>query len=410
MKVYLIKASSGNDYSKYKAETGGPPQNIFATAAATPKGVEIEMTDETIGMKINFHSNAQIIAIFMSTPDAYRAYEIAAKFRAKGKTIVLGGLHTKFCQEEALEYADSILIGETEGIWQQLIEDFQEGTIKRAYKRQAPVDLSELNPYPTHLIQPRTYNYTWSVLVGRGCPNKCSFCLVHEFFDKCRFRPIEHIVEEVKHLKEIGVEWVELHADNLTVNRKYAFDLFKALAPLNMKLYGETTILIAKDEELLNEAMAAGVKALLFGIETPSEDALKSLGKKFVKPEKIKEYIKTVRSYGIEVWGDFLVGFDEHDGSIFKETLDFIKAIKADRTFEHLVIPFPGSQTFKDYDEMGRILTKDWTRYDGSHVVFQPKQMSPEELEEGVYWLYTKSQGRVKSCLYSLFSPETWKG
>jgi radical SAM superfamily enzyme YgiQ (UPF0313 family) len=404
MKVYLIKASAGSDYSKYKAETGGPPQNIFSTAAATPKGVDIQMTDETIGMKTNFRSDADIVAIFMSSPDAYRAYEVADKFSKKGKTIVLGGLHTKFCQEEAMEYADALLIGEVEGVWEQLLDDFQNEQLKRVYQRNNPVDLSHLNPYPTHIISPEKYNYTWSVVVGRGCPNKCSFCLVHEFSNSCRFRPVEHVIDEIRNLKTLGVEWVELHADNLTVNRKYALELFQALVPLNMKLYGETTILIAKDDELLKAAQKAGLKALMFGIETPSQEALKSQDKNFVKPEKVKDYISRVKNYGIEVWCDFLVGFDEHDTSIFKETLSFIKNIKADRTFEHLVIPFPGSKFFKDLDGQGRILTYDWSKYDGSHVVFQPAHMTVDELNEGVYWLWAKSQGEFKSFFYSLFS------
>lgn len=299
MKVYLIKASAGSDYSKYKASTGGPPQNIFSTAAATPKEVALEMTDETIGMKTNFKSDARIVAIFMSTPDALRAYGIADTFRSKGKTIIVGGLHTKFNQAEALEHADALLIGEAEGIWESLLRDYQKGELKQKYQRETPVDLTELKPYPTDIIPPGKYNWTWSVVVGRGCPNKCHFCLVHRFFDRCRFRPIENIVEEVRHLKKIGVAWVELHADNLTVNRRYALALFKALAPLKMKLYGETTILIARDEELLEAARQAGLKALLFGIETPSRAALEAQGKKFVKPEKVKEYIARVKRYGI---------------------------------------------------------------------------------------------------------------
>ncbi|MCG8620341.1 MAG: radical SAM protein [Desulfobacterales bacterium] len=402
MKVYLIKASSGSDYSKYKAETGGPPQNIFSTAAATPKGVGIEMTDETIGMKTNFHSKARVIAVFMSTPDALRAYEIADAFRAKGKIVVLGGLHTRFCKDEALDHADALLLGETEGIWETLLGDVENGRLKEIYQRDTPVELSRLNPYPTEIIGPKVYNYTWSVLVGRGCPNHCSFCLVHQFFDTCRFRPVEHIVEEIRQLKAYGVEWVELHADNLTVNRTYALALFKALAPLKMKFYGETTIGIAEDDELLQAAKEAGIKALLFGIETPSREALEAQGKKFVRPESVKAHLSTVKRYGIEVWGDFLVGFDAHDVTIFEDTLKFIKEIKADRTFEHLVIPFPGSDTYKTLDGQRRILTKDWSKYDGSHVVFEPYKMSVEELEEGVYWLWLKRQGAMAPFIYSL--------
>lgn len=408
MKAYLIKASAGSGYSKYKAETGGPPQNIFSAAAATPKDVALEMTDETIGINTNFASEAQVVAIFMSTPDALRAYNIADTFKRMGKTIVLGGLHTKFNQEEALKHADAILIGEVEGIWESLLRDYQNGRLKSKYQRERPADLAELNPYPTDIIHPRKYNWIWSVLVGRGCPNKCDFCLVHQFFDRCRFRPIEQIVEEVRHLKQLGVSWVELHADNLTVNRKYALALFKALAPLKMKLYGETTILFAEDEELLEAARKAGLKGLMFGIETPSKEALEAQGKYFVKPEMVGEYIKKVKSYGIDVWADFLMGFDEHDSSIFETTWDFIKQIKANRSFPHLVIPFPGSNTFKALKAQGRILTMDWSKYDGIHVVFQPKQMTPQALEDGLYWIWIKSQGKIRSFLSWLFTPKAW--
>lgn len=420
MKVYLIKASSGSDYSKYKAETGGPPQNIFSAAAATPSGIEIEMCDETIGMKTNFNSKADLVAIFMSTPDALRAYDIADKFKAKGKTIVLGGLHTFFMQEEAARHADALLLGELEGIWSELLSDFENGKLKKVYKRSNPLDLAELKPYPTHFISPAKYNYTWSVVVSRGCPLHCDFCLVHQFFNKFQLRPIGNIVDELKNLKKEGVEWVELHSDNLTQNRKYALELFEVLAPLKMKFYGETTVLIAKDKELLAAAQKAGVKALLFGIETPSEEALKDLGKSFVKPDEIKEHVEVVKSYGIEVVGDFLFGFEAHDTTIFKQTTDFIKHINVDTAYPHLMIPFPGSESFDKLDAEGRILTKDWSKYDGSHSVFQPKKMSVNQLEEGTWnvWQDTKDlkakpnaqpkESKIKSQSPSSFKWKTW--
>jgi radical SAM superfamily enzyme YgiQ (UPF0313 family) len=390
MKVYLIKASAGSDFSKYKAETAGPPQNIFSTAAATPTGVDIEMCDETIGMKTNFKSKADIVAIFMSTPDAIRAYEIADRFRKLNKCVVLGGLHTKFCPEEASEHADTLLLGEVEGIWEDLINDFRSGNLKAKYERSIPVDLADLKPYPTDIIPLSRYNYTWSVLISRGCVHKCDFCLVHKFSGKYRFRPIADIVSEISNLKKLGVQWVELHSDTLTANRSYIIELFNALAPLKMNFYGETTIMIAKDTDLLKAAQKAGVKALLFGIETPSETALMEQGKGFVKPEEIKEYIKIVKSYGIKVWGDFLVGFDDHGKEIFNQTWEFIKDIKVDRFFNHLVIPFPGSETYQKLDQEGRILTKDWSCYDGGHVVYKPSKLTEEELITGLDWLWEK--------------------
>jgi len=317
MKICLIKASSGSDYSKYKAETGGPPQNIFAAAAATPKCYSIEMTDETIGMTTDFDTSAQLVIIFASTPDAFRAYEIAETFMEQGKTVILGGLHVRFNQDEASQYAHSLIIGEVESYWSILLKDFEQGKLKTIYRSSVPFDLSGLNSYPTNLIAPEKYNYTWSVVVTRGCPFKCDFCLVHQFFNKFQMRPIKNIVEELWHLKSIGIEWVELHSDNLTHNRDYAIELFKAIAPTGLKFYGETTVLIARDEELLQAAQEAGVKALLLGIETPSVEALKAQKKAFVKPDKMKTYMETIKKYGIEIWGDFLFGFDEHTSDIF---------------------------------------------------------------------------------------------
>lgn len=392
MKIYLIKASAGSSYSEYKAETGGPPQNIFSAAAAIPSDTEIEMCDETIGMKTNFRSDADVVAVFMSTPDAYRAYEITKAFKNHGKVTLLGGLHTFFFQKEAAENADALIIGESEGLWEDILSDVKNNTIKPLYKRNGPLDLAELKPYPTHLIPVSKYNYTWSVVVTRGCPMHCDFCLVHKFFDKFTLRPIASIVEELKALKALGVEWVELHSDNLTHNKKYALELFEALAPLNMNFYGETTILIAKDKDLLAAAQKAGVKALLFGIETPSEEALKEQGKGFVKPEQIKEYVQIVKAHGIEVVGDFLFGFDAHDPSIFDQTIDFIKEIGVDTAYPHLMIPFPGSETFNKLEADGRILTKDWSKYDGSHAVFKPQKMSQEELEYGTWKAYKETE------------------
>ncbi len=396
MKIYLIKASAGSDYSKYKAETGGPPQNIFSVAAATPAGIEIEMTDETIGMETNFDSDADFVAIFMSTPDAFRAYEIAAQFSERGKYTALGGLHTAFNQSEAAEYADTLLLGEVENYWEQVLRDAKNDRLLQHYSSNEQVDLSQLNPYPTDIIPVSEYNYTWSVVVSRGCPFKCEFCLVHEFFDKFQLRPIEHIVDELWHLKELGVEWVELHSDNLTHNKEYALQLFEAIAPLEMNFYGETTILIARDEELLAAAQKAGVKTVLIGIETPSAEALKAQKKGFVKPDKIKEYIAIINSYDIEVQGDFLFGFDEHDANIFEETDAFVKDINLERVHPHMLIPFPGSKTYQKLEQSGRILTKDWSLYDGTHAVHRPKNLSPTELEEGLYWFWNRTMGFVQ--------------
>lgn len=235
MKLYLIKASAGSDYSTYKALTGGPPQNIFAAAAATPQQYSVDMADETIGLMADINSDADLVVIFMSTPEAYRAYDLARRYRKLGKLVILGGLHTKFNQQEAAEHAHSIIVSEVENIWLQLLLDAERGELAPKYQSDTAVDLSTLNPYPTDIISPTLYQNTWSVVVSRGCPFKCAFCLVPKFFKRYSHRPIADIVAEVTHLKSIGVQWVELHSDNLTHDRHYAMALFDALAPLKMQ-------------------------------------------------------------------------------------------------------------------------------------------------------------------------------
>lgn len=398
MKAYIIKASAPGPFKQYKKSMGAPPQNIFALAATTPPDVEVILCDETINMKPKYNLPADIVAILFHTPDALHAYKMADKFRSRGYTVVLGGLHTSFLSGEAFLHADAVMIGETEGIWEQLLKDFREGRLKPFYKREKPVDLSIVQAYPTNLIPPSKYNNFWSVLVSRGCVHKCEYCTVPEFFcGKYRLRPIENIVAEIKAAPSDC--WFELHADNLTADRQYALDLFNALKPLNIKWMGEATIKLADDEELLKAAAESGCKGLLIGIETPSQSALQDSGKGFVTTETTREKIKRFHEHGISITSSMIFGFDTHTKDIFQETLDFCREIEIDEVESVLLIPFPGTPLYKRLEQENRILSKDWSLYDGSNVVFKPSNMTAEELKEGSVWFWTEIQRKNKSFL-----------
>lgn len=386
MHVYLVKASAPGPFKEYKKAMGAPPQNIFSVAAATPAGIKIEMCDETIGMRPKLRIKADIVAIFFHTPDAPHAYKLADKYRAKGKTVVLGGLHVSFMPDEAEGHADSLLIGEAEEIWEELLNDYSTDNLKKRYEREKPIDLSLLKPYPTDIIAPSKYGHLWSVVVSRGCPHKCEYCTVPRFFKgKYQLRPIENIVEEIR---LAPTEWFELHADNLTANREYALKLFNALIPLKIHWFGESTIKMADDEELLQAAADSGCQSLLIGIETPSQAALNETGKGFVAPEDIKEKIANFHKYGIEVSSSMIFGFDTHTNEIFSESEEFCRFIEIDEVEGVLLIPFPGTPLFKRLDAENRILTKDWSLYDGSNVVYQPVKMEKEVLEKGFQWFW----------------------
>lgn len=405
MKVYLIKASAPGPFKDYKKATGGPPQNIFSVAAATPGGVEIAMCDETVGMKPKMRMDADIVALFFHTPDAPHAYRLADKYRAKGKTVVLGGLHTAFMADEAAEHADALLLGEAEGIWEQLLTDYQAGNLQPRYRREAPVDMMELKPYPTDIIPPSKYDHLWSVVVSRGCPHKCEYCTVPRFFDgKYRLRPVQAVVEEIK---AAPADWFELHADNLTANRKYALELFAALKPLGINWYGEATIKMADDDELLKAAAESGCRELLIGIETSSQAALEESNKGFVSPEQVKEKIQKFHDVGIQISSSMIFGFDTHTKEIFKESEEFCRYIGLDEVEGVLLIPFPGTPLYKKLDEQGRLFTKDWSKYDGNNVVFKPAGMSKQDLDEGSYWFWKTIQ--KNSSIRTTSSSNSWE-
>lgn len=394
MEVYLIKASAPGPFKEYKKSMGAPPQNIFAMAAATPINIKISMCDETIGMKPKLNTKADIVALLFHTPDAVHAYALADKFRAKGKTIVLAGLHPSFMPEEAGRHADAVLIGEAEGIWEDLINDVIADTLKSVYQRLEPVDLSGVNPYPTDIIPPSKYKNFWSVLVSRGCVHHCDYCAVPPFFcGKYKKRPIRNIVDEIK---AAPADWFELHADNLTADRAYALELFEALKPLNISWMGEATIKMADDAQLLQAAADSGCKGLLVGIETPSQAALKDSGKGFVAPETIREKISRFHDHGIEITSSMIFGFDTHTKDIFQESEDFCRFVGIDEVESVILIPFPGTPLYKRMKEENRLLTDDWSKYDGSNVVFRPTNMTPDELLQGAGVFFQEIQKKKK--------------
>lgn len=394
MKIKLIKASANSAFKDYKAYMGTPPQSIYSTAVATPEDVEVELHDETSEGAVNLSTEAELVAIFMSTPDAMRGYELADRFRAQGKIVVFGGLHASFLPDEVLMHSDAVMIGEAETIWPQLLEDCANGQLRQRYQQDTPTCLSELAPYPHQQLDLEPYSGMSSVVVSRGCKFKCSYCTVHKFFPAMRNRPVGDVVDEIK---ASGLEYFELHADNLIADREYAMELCQALKPLNIRWSAEATINIAQHDELLEAAAESGLFWLLSGIETPSQAALKAAGKGFIRIDRTKEYIRKLHEYDIAVDSAMLFGFDEHSPDIFDETLDYVDDVELDMCHSVIVTPYPGTTLFQQFEQEGRLLTRDWSKYDGTHAVFQPKQMSPEHLEEGMAWFHEKYNGMGRS-------------
>jgi len=394
MHIQLVKVSNESDFKSYKAFNGGPPQNIFSVAAATPDSHHIDLFDETIGQEFKPDPKADLVGLFAATPDVMKAYGYADKLRRKGQRVVLGGLHATFLPDEAGCHADAVIIGEAEESWPRLLADLADGSLQPRYENSGPVNLDRLNPYPARFAKPYLGDMgVWSVVAARGCKFKCDYCTVHKMFPTLRKRPVGDIVDEIR---ASGVKYVEIHADNLIADRAYAMELIEGLKSLDINWVGEATLNITDHPDILEAAAQSGLFYLVIGLETCSRPALKNAGKGFVKLEKARESIRILHDYNIAVDSCMLFGFDEHDSSIFEETLDWVDEIEMDVVHPTILTPFPGTSLFQRLVKEDRILTSDWSKYDCSQAVFRPKQMTARELEEGVDWFNRKYHGFFK--------------
>lgn len=393
-----------------------PPLGLLNVAGVTPPEVEITLTDENIE-PVDFNKKVDLVGISTMTSAAPRAYEIARQFRGRKIPVVLGGSHVSVLPEEGLQHADSVVIGEAEGAWDKLMNDFIKGgkeALQKIYKAEKLPDLATI-PFPRWDILKRERYIADKVLhLTRGCPHDCSFCSVTELFGrKIRFRPVDPVVNFIAQNRTNGLRgrFFVFLDDNIMGNKAYAKELFKAIIPLKIIWASQASINSAYDEELLELAQKSGCKALFVGFETVSESALSEVGKTQNKVEFYAEAVKRFHRFGIFIHGAFMFGMDSHDSDVFKQTVDFINTNKLDSAQYSILTPLPGTRLYEQLDREDRIFDRDWSNYDCGHVVFKPKKMRPAELDRGLAWAYVSifKFSSIFKRLTGLVSGGRWK-
>jgi radical SAM superfamily enzyme YgiQ (UPF0313 family)/anti-anti-sigma regulatory factor len=362
-----------------------PRLSCVALAALTPPEHDLVFIDEAVAT-IPLEEHFDVVGISVMTAMAHRAYEIADQFRRRGAKVVLGGMHPTALPEEGLQHADAVVIGEAEELWAPLLADVARGQLQPVYKADRFPPMESI-PIPRRdLFQAGAYMTTNCVQATRGCPYGCDFCTVTEFFGgKFRLRPIAKVVEEVANLPGKFVVFVD---DNITGHRRYAKELFKALAPLGKKWGSQTTLNMADDAELLDLAAQSGCSSMFVGLETINEGNLKSVNKYFNKVSQYREQFRKFHDRGIMMNTGIIFGFDgDHEG-VFEKTVDFLERNQIELAQFSVLTPLPGTRQLERMRADGRLTTTDWRHYDGVHCVFRPKQMTPEVLEEGCYWAW----------------------
>ena len=349
-------------------------------AARVPSHWHVSHVDEE-AEDIDWTDQPDVVGITFHTPSAYHAYGLAARFKSRGACVVMGGPHVTLLPEEAAQHADVIFVGEAEGHWEEFLDGFVTGTYRRVYRQDGPPSLQDV-PMARKTLFHRN-DFTSGVLFAtRGCPNQCDFCAVVVMYGRgLRKRPIAEVAAEYGsfHGKRI-IFW----DDNIAGDKEYAKELFRAIAPYRKWWSSQASVQAARDDEFLDVAARSGCKQLFLGLESLSQSSMEEVHKGFNRVEDYARIVNRVHAHGIAVQAGIVFGFDHDTPAIFKETLDFLEEAGVQNATFNILTPYPGTPLFQRLDAQGRILTRDWRKFNGrTHVVFQPSQMSADELLAG---------------------------
>ena len=386
MKLLLI--SPGWPKGRLWGELGFkfPSLSLAAIAAATPSGWEVAHGDENM-KPLDLGADADLVAITAMTPQAPRAYEIAAAFRARGIPVVMGGFHASNLPQEAQSHVDAVVVGEGDLVWPRLLADLSQGKMQRVYRSSALLDMAETSVPRRDIFTGNGYLLTNTIQTTRGCPHDCEFCSVTAFFGrKYRERPIDLVLAELETLRKSG-SFVFFVDDNLVANRRYALALFAGMKGLGFKWLSHAPIDFALDAELIAAAGQAGCVGMFVGFESLNQETLAAIGKTTNEAARYLEQAKAFRDNGIGILGSFVLGCDGDTPAVFEPILRFCEEARLEAAIFPILTPYPGTRIRERLESEGRITSNDWRDYDMGHVNFVPRGMSAGELQAGHDWL-----------------------
>lgn len=357
-------------------------------AALTPDHWQIDICLETIE-EIPWDTEAQVIAIGGMGHAIVRSKDIAAAFKKRGKTVIMGGYMASMMAAEASQYCDSVVIGDAEPVWRQVIQDLEQGNLQPFYDK--PLVDYTTPPPRFDLILDKPIGDFLPVQAGRGCPNTCSFCSVYCLY-KGRYhqRKLEEVIRDIHQVKTLGFTKFLLLDDNIAANRDYLFSLAEAITPLGMKWFSQCDISIGDDPELLKALARSGCIALSFGLESISQESLKAMDKGWADPSRYLELMGNIQRAGVDVSTEMVVGADGDTLSTIAETASFIASAGVVVPRFYILTPIPGTLFFNDMKAQGRIVNENIYAYNGTEAVHQPLHMTPEELTQAYWSLYEK--------------------
>jgi radical SAM superfamily enzyme YgiQ (UPF0313 family) len=373
-----------------------PPMSLAIIAALTPDNWDIELLDENFE-KFEFRE-ADLVALTALTSQVTRAYEIAAVYQRKNIPTVIGGIHASVMPEEAKKYVDTIVIGEAESVWDSVIADYENNTLKKSYEGV----LKSMVTSPEPRIDLYHHGYAFgSIQTTRGCPMSCDFCSVHTFNGK-KYRPraVNEVVDEFEKIPQDKVYFVDdnfIGYSTSSVNR--VIEICKEIISRGIKKnwFCAASMNIAEHDEVLKLASEAGCRMIFLGIESELIDQLESTNKHMNLKIGVDNFTKVyskLHKYGIAVLGAFIYGLDSDTPKTIANRTDYIINSGIDAMQTTVLTPLPGTPLFNRLKSEGRLIfdnfPEDWARYDFAEVVFNPGSMTNDELSKAINLAWNK--------------------
>jgi len=379
-----------------------PPVGLLTLAALTPPDFRVTLCDENAGEQIDFETDAEIIGITGYIIQMAHVFKIADRFRALGKTVVLGGPMANLVPGQCRRHCDVLFEGEAEYTWPRFLGNYLEGNAADHYHQEETIHLPD-SPPPRLDILKRSYAHG-IVQCTRGCPFTCEFCdIIVMFGRKMRLKPVERVLQEIEAWANRGVPQVFFADDNFIGQRAYAKDLLRAIIQWNagrrqaMSFYTQASIDMVRDEELLGLLRDANFVSLFIGIESPRKSSLAETHKTQNEKLDLVEAVHKIQSYNMFISAGMIVGFDNDDPSIFDEQYEFLQAAGIPMAMLSVLLAVPKTPLYKRLEAEGRLLDPGEDCEDSSHYVgtsggtnFRPLRMTGEELKEGQAELYRR--------------------
>jgi len=367
-----------------KAGDAAQPLVFAILANLTPKDIEIQLFDDRIE-NILFDVETDLAVITIGAFTAMRAYQIAEEYKKRNIHVVMGGAHATLASQEVSMHADSVVIGDAEPVWLEIINDLLKNRLKSFYKSSVLNSIFSTT-FDRSVFDNKKYLPVNIVQWGRGCAKSCDFCSVNAFYGKKQsHRPINEVVAEIETLNKNLIFFAD---DNLLYNNTKTKEFLTKLSKLNIKYSCQISIDAANDEELVKLLAKSGCAVVLVGFETLNAANLKQMNKRWFSVQKYEKAIQLFRDNGIMVYGTFIFGYDEDSSDSFKYTLDFTLKNKLFLANFNPLTPIPGTNLYtRLLKEKKMIYNKWWLEksYKYGKATFYPKNISPDELADGCF-------------------------